>query len=252
VVDAERPSAGEPAKANSMTSDGSASDSDRRRLAVTLVHDLRNPLAALAGNLELLREELATVELTANAVGSLSDCDALVARALALVGNIVDADALERGVIVIRRSQVRVELEIDRAMATIDADVVARGLSVDRQLDTDLTADIDQRLLSRVLQCLLDNAVRYAPRGGRIAIRGARIGAEIELGVGNTGPALTLDERLQVFEREFRSAERHAGARRGRGLGMYFCRLVAEAHAGSITVMSRPELPVEFVLRLPA
>ena len=62
---------------------------------------------------------------------------------------------------------------------------------------------------------------------------------------------LTDDERARVFERDFRRAERADGARRGRGLGLYFCRLVAEAHGGTITVGRTAELPVEFVLRLP-
>ncbi|MBK7077224.1 MAG: hypothetical protein IPH44_33525 [Myxococcales bacterium] len=123
---------------------------------------------------------------------------------------------------------------------------------IERAIDDDLIAEVDPRLVGRVLGCLLDNAVRYTPRGGRIAIRATAAGAELELAVGNSGPALSAPERARVFERDFRRAEREDGARRGRGLGLHFCRLVAEAHGGSITAGSQPTLPVEFVLRLPA
>lgn len=224
---------------------------DDAALVASLVHDLRNPLAALAGNLALLREELAAVELTPIAAGSLDDCDALATRALALIGNIVDADALARGAVVARRAPVRLAVEVQAALATVAAELAVRGLVVERDLDDELVADVDQRLVRRVLGCLLDNAVRYTPRAGRVVIRGARDGRDLELAVGNSGPPLTDDERARVFERDFRRAERADGARRGRGLGLYFCRLVAEAHGGTIAVGRRDGLPVEFVLRLP-
>ncbi|MBK9031972.1 MAG: hypothetical protein IPL61_11705 [Myxococcales bacterium] len=239
-----------------MATDGSDADRGPRAapdadLVATLVHDLRNPLAALAGNLALVREELGAIEVPPIAVGCLDDCDALVLRALALVGNIVDADALARGAVVARRAPIRLAAAVEGALATVAADVAARQLTITQAIGDDLIAEVDPRLLGRVLGCLLDNAVRYAPRGGRVAIRASVDGAEVELAVGNTGPALTDDERARVFEREFRRAERAAGARRGRALGLYFCRLVAEAHGGSIGVAARPDLPVEFVLRLP-
>ena len=229
--------------------DDDATSSDR--LVATLVHDLRNPLAALAGNLALLREELSGVELTRYANASLDDCDALVRRALDHITSIVDADALSRGAIEVRPAPVRLVAEIATALASVDAAVVARELVIERAIDDTLVVEVDARLIGCVLGCLLDNAVRFAPRGGRVAIRVERHGSEAELAVGNSGPALSPDERARVFEREFRAVERTAAARRGRGLGLHFCRLVAEAHGGSITAGERPGLPVEFVIRLP-
>lgn len=223
-----------------------------RGLVATMVHDLRNPLAALAGNLELLREELSGQPITPIGERCLDDCVALVTRALTMVATIGDADALAAGTVVVRRRRSRLEPELVAALATVAAVVQTRELIVEHAVPVELCADVDARLIGRVLQNLLDNAVRYAPRGGRVAIRATRDGGEIVLAVGNSGPALGDDDRMRVFERDFRFAERVDGARRGRGLGLYFCRLVAEAHGGSIAVASRPELPIEFVMRLPA
>ncbi len=225
---------------------------DERRLVATMVHDLRNPLAALAGNLELLREELGGVALTTTADRCLADCAALVTRALTMVATIGDADALAAGTVVVRRTPARLAAEVIAALTTIDAVVQTRSLTIERAVPEELTADVDVRLIGRVLQNLLDNAVRYTPRGGTVAIRAERDGAEVVLAVGNSGPALADGDRARVFERDFRSSEREEGARRGHGLGLYFCRLVAEAHGGSIAVTSRPTLPIEFALRLPA
>lgn len=230
---------------------GGPSLRDQRRLVAAMVHDLRNPLAALAGNLELLREELAGTSLTPGAETCLADCGALVTRALTMVATIGDAEALAAGAVLVRRTRARLEPEVSVALATVDAAVVGRGLTVERVVPEDLVADVDGRLVGRVLQNLLDNAVRYAPRGGHVAVRVERDGAEVVIAVGNSGPALGELDRARIFERDFRSAERHDGARRGGGLGLYFCRLVAEAHGGTIAVGSRPGLPVEFVVRLP-
>lgn len=227
------------------------SDERDRGLVSTMVHDLRNPLAALAGNLELLREELAELVLTPIAERSLADATALATRALTMVATIGDADALAAGRVQIRRSSTRLVPEVAAALTTVDAVVQTRGLTVERAVPDELAAEVDARLIGRVLQNLLDNAVRYAPRGGRVAIRAARDGAEVVLAVGNSGPPLIEADRARIFERDFRSAERVDGARRGGGLGLYFCRLVAEAHGGSIEVASRPELPIEFVIRVP-
>lgn len=231
--------------------DDAAAARDYARLIASLVHDLRNPLAALSGNLALLREELVGVEAPAAAWACLSDAEVLIARALGMVGTIADADALGRGEILARPAPVAVAAEVDRAVALIDAEREARRLRVEVAIDDELTAAIDRRLFARVLQALLENAVRFAPRGGRIAVRAQRDGGEVVVAVGNDGPALTAGERARLFSAEFRAAERLTAARRGRGLGMYFCRLVAEAHGGSIAVRSYPDLPVEFELRLP-
>lgn len=231
--------------------DDAQSGRDYATVVANLVHDLRNPLAALAGNLALLREELVGASVTEAALACLTDADALVTRALGMVATIADADALGRGAIVARPAPTVVAPEVARGLALVAAACEARGLTVEVAVPAELTAQVDQRLFARVLQALLDNAVRFAPRGGRITVRAARDGDELVFAVGNDGPRLTAGERARVFAPDFRTAQRLTAARRGRGLGMYFCRLVAEAHGGTIAVRERVDLPVEFELRLP-
>ena len=220
-------------------------------LVATMVHDLKNPLSALAGNLALLREELVGQTLGATATRCLDDSVVLCTRALMMIQAIADVDALEAGHVVARPTRTRLRPEVDAALALVEANVTARALTVEIDVADDATAIVDGRLLAHVVQNLLDNAVRYAPRGGRIVIRAGVVDRRLTLEVGNDGPPLTEDERARVFERDFRTAERRAGARLGRDFGLYFCRLVATAHHGSIAVESRPELPTVFVVRIP-
>ncbi len=241
--------------------DGDPDDKDRARGSVPeheptviadMVHDLRNPLSALAGNLALLREELAAMTLSRVAQQSLDDAIALAERSLALVTTIADVDALEAGTVVARVRPTHLRSVVDDALATVAASVTARSLAVTVAIDGELVAELDGRLIGRLVQNLLDNATRQAPRGGRIVVAAVVDAVGLALSVGNDGPPLSADDRAALFAHDFRLAERRASARRGRALGMYFCRLVALAHGGDLTVEERPTLPATFVLRIPA
>lgn len=230
---------------------GRAAAPDRTVIA-DMVHDLRNPLSALAGNLALLREELAAVALGRVGQQSLDDATALAQRALAMVTTIADVDAMEAGRISARPRPTQLRAVVDEALTTIAADVEARGLTVAVAVAPELIAEVDGRLVGRLVQNLLDNAARQAPRGGRIEVAASLDDGTLTLSVGNDGPPLSPVERDALFAPDFRLAERRASARRGRALGMYFCRLVALAHGGSLSVEERAALPATFVLRVPS
>jgi signal transduction histidine kinase len=227
-----------------------ARDSEGRSLLATMVHDLRNPLSALAGNLALLKEELATVQLQATGSRCLEDSLALCTRALLMVQSIADVDALEQGTIAVRPRITPLRPEVDVAVAQGKVDAEARDLEVAINVP-ELSPVVDGRLLSRVIQNLYDNAVRYAPRRGKVVITAGMVDRQLLITVGNSGPALSAEERTSVFERDYRTAQRQAGARMGRDFGLYFCRLVVEAHKGTITVEEREGLPAVFVVRIP-
>jgi signal transduction histidine kinase len=228
----------------------SASSDPGSRLLATMVHDLRNPLSALAGNLALLKEELATVPLQPTGSRCLEDSLALCTRALLMVQSIADVDALEQGTITVRPRITPLRPEVEVAVVQGKVDAEARDLVIHIDVP-ELSPVVDGRLLSRVIQNLHDNAVRYAPRGGRVEIKVAMADRQLVITVGNSGPALTGEEKTAIFERDYRAAQRQAGARMGRDFGLYFCRLVVEAHKGTITVEEHEGLPAVFVVRIP-
>lgn len=225
---------------------------DERSLVASMVHDLKNPLSALAGNLALLREELGERDPGAVATRCLGDAVALCDRVLRMVQALADVDAAERGAMRVRPERTSIRAMVEHAVTSVVVDAGTREQTVEVDLPEVLDADVDGRLLGTVIQNLVDNAVRYAPRRGRVVVHAEVSDAGLTLWVGNSGPALTAGERAAVFQPNFRIAERAAGARRGRDFGLYFGRVVIEAHGGTLTYDSKPGLPAVFVVTIPA
>jgi two-component system heavy metal sensor histidine kinase CusS len=223
----------------------------KQRLAALMVHELRNPLAALSGNLELLKEELVGQVISPIAIESLADCVALVAKVQSLCSTILDVDELEDGVLRAHRAAVDVDAVIRRALMFVARPIKMRALRVEIDVPASLIGAVDPDLFARIVENLLDNAVRYAPRNGRLSISARRDLGELELCIGNDGPVVPDAERDMIFGRYYRIEARKAGARAGRGLGLYFCRLAVEAHGGTIAVEQRGTLGAVFVVRLP-
>jgi len=223
---------------------------DRKKvLAGLVVHDLRNPLSALQGNIELLGEELVDPPDLVREI--LGDCHTLAAKALSMVASILDVEELEEGLLNAAPVPTRVHPLISGVTRHHSATLKARELALDVRVDPDLSARLDPELVGRVVENLLDNAVRYASRKGKVVVAASLRDGLLDIRVGNDGPPVPAEERDKIFGRYYRIEARRSGARANRGLGLYFCKLVAEAHGGTISVEELPETPTCFVVRIP-
>jgi len=223
----------------------------KRVLAALVVHDLRSPLSAIAGCLELLRGELLEAEKIGNSLSYIDDATTLVGKALSLVATILDVDELEDGILRAAVAPIKMIDVINRARAGNRANFEIRELELVMDVDPEMLVRIDRELFGRVVENLLDNAVRYAPRKGKCSITAKRDEAGVELAIGNNGPPVPPVEREKIFGRYHQVEARRAAARQNRGLGLYFCKLAVEAHSGTIHVEERGELGAVFVVRIP-
>jgi signal transduction histidine kinase len=221
----------------------------KRVLAALVVHDLRSPLTGVHGCLEMLRAELG--EESAAIRQYLDDAEVLLGKALGLVSTILDVDELEDGILHAHIAPVKLVELIERARAGNRAHFEVRQLRCDLDVDPEMMIQIDRELFGRVIENMLDNATRYAPRGGRCAITARRDDRGVEIAIGNSGPPVPEAERDKIFGRYFQVERRRASARANRGLGLYFCKLAVEAHGGTIHVEQRGDLGAVFVARLP-
>lgn len=108
--------------------------------------------------------------------------------------------------------------------------------------------DADPQKLRRLVDNLLTNAIKFTPTGGTVEVVAEASETEVRLTVSDTGPGIPEEFHKQIFDK-FRQVG--VGQRLSVGLGLTFCRLVAEAHGGAIRVDSEPGNGTRFVVTLP-
>jgi two-component system heavy metal sensor histidine kinase CusS len=222
---------------------------NERRFASHAAHELRSPLAALRGELELaLRRPRTTDEYAAAIRAVLDDTNRLIKLSEDLLAMARRAASGER-----RESRCSarelVEEAVDASLARSDA---ARQVKLDVE-DVDVRGD--RRDLVRMVRNLIDNAVAHAPEGTSVLVRVRRAPSPgrsdgiMRLDVEDDGPGVPEPLRERIFEPFFRgdSDREHSGA----GLGLGIAREVARAHGGDVELESSAPV-TRFVVRLPA
>lgn len=211
-----------------------------------LVHDMKQPLAGMLGMIDLVADELGSAPAGERARADLRLARTQGDRLLGMIGDLHAIARLERGALAPQREPVPLRPLLDGVAAAYRRH--PRGVELAVKAPPEAAARLDQELVSRLLENLVANALSFTRAGDRVELSAALKGAEAVLAVKNSGPQVPPDLRPHLFERVVpRGGERHNA-----GLGLYFCRLVAEAHQGSIALEDDPEFNVAFVARLPA
>ena len=209
----------------------------RREFIANAAHELRTPLTNLQGYLEALRDGV--VPPTYETFESLhEEADRLVRLARSL-------DSLAEGDLA---SGPPALIDLDLAAAVVAAVDLARpgferrGISVTCEVRAGLRARANPDHLSQVLANLLQNAVRYAPEGGRVTIAAARGPADVLVSVTNSGEGIPAADLPHVFERFYRVEKSRDRARGGAGIGLAIVKRLVELGGGSVGAESRDGL----------
>lgn len=213
-----------------------------REMTGLLAHDLKNVMAVVIMNLAVARRAAREDEV-------LADADAAARRAVRLATNLLDVTRLEEGRLVPRIVTADLAAVVRNVAATRRVQAGEKGITFDVEGEASLLAPIDAELVGRVVENILDNAFRFTPNAGRIHVAVERDGPHVELRFGNTGPAVAPEARETIFRKNVQAAQVAANTY---GLGLYFARLVVEAHRGRIRVEATKTFPTLFVVELPA
>jgi len=220
----------------------------KKTLAQTLVHDLKNPLSVVLGNLDLLRRASKD-----RALRLVERCEAAARRMKGMVEDLIGVEALEGG-----RCEPRLG-ELDLAglarQALDDAGTVLRDnrVTVMGELPREPCPVVgDSELLRRVIDNLIANSAARSSKEGKVRLRLALEDGRAAITVVDDGPAIPQELREDVFEKFARLQLREAGISINRGLGLTFARLVVEAHGGTVRVEDDADGHTVFRMVLPA
>jgi PAS domain S-box-containing protein len=221
----------------------------RNDLTHSLIHDLRNPLAIITLSLDLLKTQLITT-LDKEQLITFETAEQSTQQIVNLVRSILDINRLESGKMPLKREQVSLQKIATDAIKT--QILVARKKRV--LLQENIAAHIlpimiDEELIKRVFQNLLDNAVKFSVEGGVVKIKAGYNpnGKEVIVSISDTGPGMDAEVKKRLFEKFVTGNVKGSGS----GLGLAFCRLVIEAHGGRIWVEETSEIGTTISLSIP-
>jgi signal transduction histidine kinase len=205
------------------------------RLATSIVHDLRNPLAAIYGGAEMLVDHELPPESVKRLAGNMYRSSRQIQE---MLQDLVD---VSRG-----KSP---SLELCRLADVVEAacnSLAHDKVAIHREIPGDIEIPLERARMERVFSNLVGNAVEAMPGGGEIHIRASRENNAVVVDVEDTGPGISDVIQGRLFE-PFASA----GKKNGLGLGLALSRQTVQAHGGEIWADSKATPGARFRLRLP-
>ena len=219
-----------------------------KRFVADASHELRTPLTVIQGELEILAgDPRLPKELRDRAGSTLEE----VERLGKIVQKLLALSRLDAGEA--QSEWVRLDLAA-LAGATSDQMLLLaedKKIKVTRETANPVFVMGDRAKLKQVVVNLLDNAVKYTPRGGTVSLAVTAEGGSAVLRVANTGPDIAEAALPRLFDRFFRAPESAGEAVEGSGLGLSIVRSICLAHGGSVGVANRTGQGPVFTVRLP-
>lgn len=207
----------------------------RQETSELIIHDLRNPLGAIAMAWRMLNMLLPPDVRQAQAE-ILSIGQANIDRMQRLIDTLLEVSRLETGEAELHREPLDLTgmvVDLARRQSILAQDEITFHLALPPSLPG-LLADRDK--IERVLANLVDNALKYSPHAGIVTIGALCRPGEVEISVTDQGPGIPEAERKRIFERFAQAPGSEQARRRGFGLGLTYCRLTVERHGGRIWV----------------
>ncbi|HVM32893.1 MAG TPA: ATP-binding protein, partial [bacterium] len=219
----------------------------RSSLLSSVSHDLRTPLAAIAGSASgLLENRRAMDEKTQDEL--LENIFTESERLNRLVNNLLEMTKLESGAIHPRKDLVHINEIIGSSLARIEKQVGKRELLVRAPQDLP-PAPMDGLLMEQVLVNLLDNALKYTPEGSPLELTAESDGRWLTVRVGDRGPGLSEEELAHVFDKFYRGKRQRLQG--GTGLGLAVCKGILDIHGGTLSAANREGGGAVFSFSLP-
>jgi signal transduction histidine kinase len=213
-------------------------------------HELRTPMTLIYTAAQYsLRRERSREEL----LGSMQQIQRESQRTTALIDGLLRLARGDAG------KETAPLLPMDTEPLLRDVAEQARIMAADKDIDVRLHVNADplpvradEGSLRRLLLILVDNAVKFTPRGGTVIVKGSRDATHVTISVADTGAGIAPDDQPHIFERFWRADKVRAREAGGTGLGLPIAMQIAEQHGASLSVESEIDRGSIFALRLPA
>ncbi|WP_171939845.1 cache domain-containing sensor histidine kinase [Herbaspirillum rubrisubalbicans] len=220
----------------------------KSRFLSNMSHEFRTPLNGVLGYSDALREELGESPLAQYATAIHDSGN----RLLDLVNAILEVTELEDQRVAIQAEPENIRELISQAVARHYPDAQAKGLSLECRISDEVPQVVvcDQRKVLRVLENLLDNAVRYTD-SGRILVEVERSGSQLSVRIKDTGIGIPAGQLDTIFEKFTQADDSERRARDGAGLGLTIAQRLVTLMGGKLMLQSKQHQGSTFSFTLP-
>jgi two-component system phosphate regulon sensor histidine kinase PhoR len=221
-------------------------DQVRRDFVSNVSHELRTPLASIRALAETI--EAGAVEPGDETVEFARRICQQVDRLALLVDELLELSRIESGAIELRPVTVDVSAVARQAASLLQTKSEQAGVTVLVPAEGP-SIEADPDALFRIFSNLLDNAIKFSPRGGTVTIEARAEDESVLISVSDQGPGIPPADLPRVFERFYKGDSSRSGV--GVGLGLAIVKHLARSHGGAVEVRSREGAGATFVVRLP-
>ena len=209
----------------------------QRRFTADASHELRSPLTALRGELELARRRKRSPEEYERTIDSALE---EVERLSRITEDLLTLARSDAGVLVLRPESVDLGAAAQEVVARLQGAAAMRDVQIQTESAGDTLVRGDPDLLKRLIWNLVGNAVKFTPRSGQVSVRIDHAEEGVCLHVADTGPGIPPDQVEHIFDRFYQINPVRTGgeADSGTGLGLAIARAIADLHSASIDVTS--------------
>ncbi|TMC23358.1 MAG: cell wall metabolism sensor histidine kinase WalK [Chloroflexi bacterium] len=220
-----------------------------------VAHELRTPLAVLAGYADMLLTQTARghgPQLAVWQEEALSEIKQAVARLGMLTEDLLDVTRLQAGRLLLQREPVNIVMLVQRVATQMQRTTQRHQIGVSAA-HSSLVVDIDTRRAEQVLTNLIGNAIKYSPQGGVITVTVAKESASklLQVSVKDTGIGIPKQQQAQIFGRFIRADNAVSWGISGTGLGLYLCRELVERQGGHVWFESEEGVGSTFFVSFP-
>lgn len=222
----------------------------RANLLRAISHDLRTPLTSISGNASnLLSNGNSFDEETKKQLYTDIYDDSM--WLINLVENLLSVTRIEEGRLNLHITEDLVDDVINEALHHVNRKSVEHNISLENSEEY-LLAKMDAKLMVQVIINIVDNAIKYTPKGSDIIIRTGKQDDKAVISISDNGEGIPDDKKERVFDMFYSGADKIADSRRSLGLGLSLCKSIVNAHGGKIEVSDNTPHGTVFTVTLPA
>lgn len=209
----------------------------KQQFVEMISHDLRTPLSAVQSMLEVLGSGIWGA-ISEKALMKVERARENIRQSIHLINNLLDLERMESGNLEISLTEVPLEPLLERCVDAVSQLAEKRGIAV-RLVATGAVVKADSGRISQVVLNFLGNALKFSPDNSEVIVNVRKSEGWVEVRVTDQGPGVPESYQKRIFERFRQAPGDEAAKSQGTGLGLAICKLIMDAHGGSIGIESQ-------------